>query len=382
MRILKKISALPFFSNSFNIVPEAVSTDIEKSALKEAYKNYFYIGVALSLDQILGKEPKTIEVLEKHFNSITPENILKWEEVHPELNRYNFEAVDRFVALGEKFKMHIIGHTLVWHLQTPDWVFRDEAGNLLNREALLQRMKDHIFTVVGRYKGRIRGWDVVNEAIAENGQLRKSKWFEIIGEDFIVKAFEYAHQADPDAELYYNEYDYEIKPKCEGVIRLIKTLKSKGVHLDGVGIQGHWFIEWPDIKDIESYIEALSSLDVNLMVTELDISALPFYAVDSKVVDISSFNNELQKKHNPYPDFLPVVAQINLANRYADLFKMFLKHKEKFSRVTFWAVHDEQSWRNYIPIKGRTDHPMLFDRNCRPKPALDAVIKSAQEWKK
>ncbi len=380
MRILEKISALPF-SNLHKLVPEGINGSFGRPALKEAFKNDFYIGAALSLDQILGKEPKSMEVVEKHFNSITPENILKWEEVHPELDRYNFEPVDRFVALGEKNKMHIIGHTLVWHLQTPDWVFQDQAGNPLNREALLERMKDHIFTIVGRYKGRIHGWDVVNEAVSDDGQLRKSKWFEILGEDFIIKAFEFAHQADPDAELYYNEYDYEIQPKCEGVIRLIKTLKSKDVHLDGVGIQGHWFKDWPPIGDIENYILPLSKLNIDLMITELDVSALPFYAVDSKVVDISSFNAELQKKHNPYPDALPDSVQTELANRYAELFSMFLKHRDKISRVTFWAVHDKQSWRNYVPIRGRTDHPMLFDRNCKPKPALDAIIKAANAGK-
>jgi endo-1,4-beta-xylanase len=381
MRILKKVSPFHSFSISHRLVPEVVSSSVKELTLKETFNKDFYIGAALSLEQILGKEPKTIELIEKHFNSITPENILKWEEVHPEPDRYNFEPVDRFVAFGEKNKMHMIGHTLVWHMQTPDWVFRDQAGNPLNREALLARMKDHIFTIVGRYKGRIHGWDVVNEAVAQDGQLRNSKWLEIIGEDYIVKAFEYAHQADPDAGLYYNEYDYEIKPKCEGVIRLIKNLKSNGVHLDGAGIQGHWFIEWPDIGDIENYIIALSKLDVNLMITELDVSALPFYAVDSQVVDITSFNPELQKKHNPYPDILPESAQANLANRYAELFSLFLKYRSQISRVTLWAVHDAQSWRNYIPIRGRTDHPMLFDRNCRPKPALYEIIKVAQSRK-
>ena len=170
-------------------------------ALKDIFKDDFYIGVALSLDQISGKEPDAIAVVEKHFNSITPENILKWEEVHPERNRYNFEAADRYVAFGEQHKMDIVGHTLVWYQQTPDWVFQDESGKPLTREALLERMKDHIFTVMGRYKGRIHGWDVVNEAIMEDGSFRKCKWLEIIGEDYVLKAFEYARQADPDAQL-------------------------------------------------------------------------------------------------------------------------------------------------------------------------------------
>ena len=229
MNLYKKISAFPLFSKSDEIVPK-VDNNAEKSTLKNVFKNHFHIGVALSQDQISGKEPKTLEIVEKHFNSITPENILKWEEVHPEPSRYNFEAVDRFVEFGEKNKMHIVGHTLVWFYQTPDWVFQDETGKSLSREALLERMKDHIFTIMSRYKGRIHGWDVVNEAISQDGEFRKSKWFEILGEDHIIKAFEYAHQADPDAELYYNEYDYEIKPKCEGVVKLIKDLQSKGVH--------------------------------------------------------------------------------------------------------------------------------------------------------
>ena len=381
MGFLKKISAFPLFSSSDKRVSKVTDSNIENAALKDAFKNNFYIGVALSLDQILGKEPKTIEIVEKHFNSITPENILKWEEVHPEPNRYNFEAVDRFVEFGEKNKMHIIGHTLVWFHQTPDWVFQDEAGKSLSRDALLERMKDHIFRVMGRYKGRIHGWDVVNEAISQDGQFRKSKWFEILGEDHIIKAFEYAHQADPDAELYYNEYDFEIKSKCEGVIRLIKNLQSKGIRLEGIGIQGHWFLDYPNIEDIENYVLALSDLGVNLMITELDVSALPFYPVDSQAVDISSFDTELRKKYNPYTHDLPESVQQDLANRYAGLFSLFLKHREKFSRVTFWAVHDRQSWRNYLPIRGRTDYPMLFDRNCKPKPALDAIIKIANVGK-
>lgn len=346
----------------------------ELPALKDGFDGRFHVGVALSLDQISGSEPVAIAVVEKHFNSITPENILKWEEVHPEPGKYNFGPADRYVAFGQKHKMHIVGHTLVWHAQTPDWVFQDEAGKPLDRDALLGRMKDHISTVVGRYRDRIHGWDVVNEAIASDGQLRKSKWLEIIGEDYILKAFEYARQADPGAQLYYNEYDYEIKPKCAGVIRLIKDLQSKGVRLDGIGIQGHWFLGSPGIEEIESYVSALSTLGVRLMVTEMDVSALPYYPVDSPVVELSSFDSETQKELNPYPNALPDSVEKDLARRYADLFSLFHKHREKFSRITFWAVHDGQSWRSYMPIKGRTDYPMLFDRHCKPKPAFGAVV--------
>ena len=165
--------------------------------LKDVFKDDFYMGAALNLGQISGNDPKAIALVKRHFNSITPENILKWEEVHPEPNRYHFEAVDRFVAFGEMNKMHIIGHTLVWFHQTPDWVFQNESGQLVDRKILLERMKEHIFKVMERYKGRIHGWDVVNEAIVPDGQFRKCKWLDIIGEDYVLKAFEYARQADP-----------------------------------------------------------------------------------------------------------------------------------------------------------------------------------------
>jgi endo-1,4-beta-xylanase len=370
-----QMSKPSFFSKVHTTATANNAEYTDQFSLKDVFKHDFYIGVALSLNQISGKEPDAIALVEKHFNSISPENILKWEEVHPEPNRYNFEAADRYVALGEKHKMHTIGHTLVWFHQTPDWVFQDESGKSLSREALLERMKDHIVTVMGRYKGRIHGWDVVNEAIMSDGQLRQNKWLEIIGEDYVLKAFEYARQVDPNAELYYNEYDFEHQSKCEGVIRLIKNLQSKGVRIDGVGIQGHWFLDYPRIEEIESYILTLSNLGIKLMITELDVGVLPYYPIDSQLVDISSFDLETQQKYNPYPDDLPDSVQKELADRYAELFSLFFKHRDKFSRVTFWAVHDDQSWRNYIPITGRIDYPMLFDRHFKPKPAFDALAK-------
>jgi endo-1,4-beta-xylanase len=347
-------------------------------ALKDVFRNDFHVGVALGLDQISGNEPKAISIVERHFDSITPENILKWEEVHPEPNKYRFEAADRYVAFGEKHKMHIIGHTLVWFHQTPDWVFQDESGKPIGREALLERMRDHVSTVMGRYRGRIHAWDVVNEAIAPDGQLRKCKWLDIIGEDYIRRAFEFARQADPGALLYYNDYDLERQSKREGVIRLIRDLQKKGIRVDGVGTQGHWFLDSPSLDDIETSIVALSELGIKVMVTELDIGVLPFYPLDSKVIDLSSLDPELQKKHNPYPNGLPGSVEKDFANRYAELFSLFRKHREKLGRVTFWAVHDGQSWRSYIPIRGRTEYPMLFDRQCKPKPALDAIVRAAQ----
>jgi len=350
---------------------------IYRSSLKELFASDFLVGAALNLDQITGSDPKVTAIIEKHFNSISPENILKWEEVHPEPDRYDFTAADQYVAFGEKHQMQIIGHTLIWFHQTPDWVFEDKAGKPLSREALLGRMRDHILTVMGRYKGRIHGWDVVNEAIMQDGTFRKCKWLEIIGEDYIRKAFEYARAADPDAQLYYNEYDTEHQSKRDAVIRLIQNLQADGVRIDGVGTQGHWFLDYPTLDEIEKSILELSRLNIPQMITELDIGVLPFYPVDSKMVDISTFDPETQKKYNPYPNGLPDSVQKNQANRYSKLFALFHKHRDKISRITFWAVHDKQSWRSYLPIRGRVDYPTLFDRQYRPKPALDAILKIA-----
>ena len=347
--------------------------------LKDAFQNHFYIGAALNVDQICGREPEAMDLVARHFNSITPENIMKWEEIHPEPGKYNFDAADQYVAFGEKHGMHIIAHALVWFHQTPEWVFEDESGNPLSREALLERMKDHIFTMMGRYRGRIHGWDVVNEAIMKDGSFRQCKWLEIIGEDYVQKAFEFAREADPDAELYYNEYDYEFGPKTEGVIALVKNLQASGIRIDGIGIQGHWFLDYPNMDVVEGYVKALSQLGVPLMGTELDVGVLPFYPIDSQVVPLSSFDAEKQKELNPYPDVLPESVQNKLSKRYADFFTFFMKHRNLFSRITFWAVHDNQSWRNYWPINGRTDYPMLFDKHCQPKPALDAVIQTARQ---
>jgi endo-1,4-beta-xylanase len=350
----------------------------DRIALKDAYKDDFFVGAALSADQILGREPKAMALVEEHFSSITPENVLKWEVVHPEPGRYDFEAPDRYVAFGEERGMHIIGHTLVWHHQTPPWVFEDAAGKPLSREALLERMKDHIFTVMGHYRGRIHGWDVVNEAILVDGSVRNSKWREIIGDDYVLKAFEFAHEADPSAELYYNEFDFEYRPKLEGVMRLIEDLKAKGAKVDGLGIQGHWFLDFPRLDELEAYVTKLAELKVKLMITELDIGVLPFCHFDVPRSDIASYDAAERKELNPYPNGLPEAAEREQAKRYAELFAFFKKHRDKFGRVTLWGVHDSQTWRSYIPIEGRTEYPLLFDGHCRPKLALDALIEAAK----
>lgn len=347
--------------------------DPAETSLKKVFKNDFYIGAALNGNQVSGKDPKATAITEQHFNSISPENLLKWESVHPAPDKYNFAPVDAYVAFGDKHDMFIIGHNLVWHNQTPDWVFEDGKGNAASKEVLQQRMADHINTVAGRYKGKINGWDVVNEALNDDGTLRESKWFNIIGEEYLADAFRLAHEADPKAELYYNDYNLWKPAKRDGAIRLVRNLQEKGLQVDGIGMQGHWGLESPSISQIEESVIAFSKLG-KVVITELDIDVLPNPSNRNGADIDATFASD--EKYNIYKNGLPDDVQQQLAQRYADIFALFHKHRDKISRVTFWGVTDADSWLNDWPMKGRTSHPLLFDRNHQPKPALKAIINS------
>ena len=342
--------------------------------LKHAFKDYFLIGTALNNDQVMGVDRLSANLAIQQFNSITNENSLKWERVHPEPDRYNFTPVDSFVAFGEKNGMFIVGHTLVWHNQTPDWVFEDTAGNPASREVLLARMKEHIQTVVGRYKGRIHGWDVVNEPLEDDGQLRQTKWMQIIGADYIEKAFEWAHETDPDAELYINDFNMWKPGKVAGVIRLINDLRAKDIKVNGIGLQGHWGLDYPLLEELEECFASYSTLDVPLMVTELEMDILP--RPDNYTGAEITRSIAMGEKMNPYPDSLPDSMQKMLANRYADFFRIFGRYHQHISRITFWGVYDGQSWRNNWPIPGRSAYPLLFDDQLKPKPAFYSVIRT------
>jgi endo-1,4-beta-xylanase len=345
------------------------------ASLKGAYKNDFLIGTAINAGQITGQDSRGDAIVETQFSSITPENALKWESVHPQPDVYDFDLTDKYVAFGEKHHMFIVGHCLVWHSQVPEWVFHDDQGKLLNREALLKRMRDHIQTVVGRYKGRINSWDVVNEALDEDGSLRPSPWLKIIGPDYIEKAFQYAHEADPQAQLTYNDYSLENEPKRKGVLALVAKLKSEGIPITSVGLQGHNSLDWPSLEDEDATITALGKLGVKVVITELDIDVLPR---DPKMFSADvSLKLQQDPKMNPYTKGLPPAAQQELAKRYAGLFGVYLKHRDTVSRVTFWGVTDADSWMNDWPIKGRTSYPLLFDRGGQPKPAFQTVIQAA-----
>ena len=346
------------------------SAPLPQPALKDAFNVSFRIGAAINRSQFYDEDPRGVPIIKAQFNSITPENILKWEFVHPKADAYDFEAPDRYVRFGESNHMHIIGHTLIWHSQTPRWVFQDAKGNPVDRDTLLARMRDHIHTVVGRYQGRIKGWDVVNEALYDNGTLRQSPWMRIIGEDYIAKAFEYAHEADPSAQLHYNDYSLEDEPKRKGAIALIQKLKAQGVPITAIGLQDHVKLDWPSPEQEDETLTELSRLGLKLMITELDVDVVPA-TQHNRSADIAA-NTQGAIGQNPYTNGLPEAVQQTLARRYADLFRVYLKHRAEIDRVTFWGVTDGDSWLN---SRGRVNHPLLFDRDGKPKPAFDAVIK-------
>lgn len=349
------------------------------ATLKDAFRGAFRVGAALNSDQFFERDARGAALVKAQFNTITAENALKWEHVHPRPNTYDFAASDQYVAFGEKNGMFLVGHTLVWHNQTPRWVFEDASGKPVGRDTLLARMRDHIQTVVGRYKGRIKGWDVVNEALNEDGTLRRSPWLTIIGDDYIVKAFEYAHEADPAAELYYNDYSVENAAKRNGAVQLITKLKAQGVPVAAIGLQGHDKMDWPTPAQQDSTIVALAKLGVKVNITELDVDVLP-PAVQNRTADVS-MRAQQDPRTNPYASGLPDSVQRALAARYASLFQVFLAHRDVIDRVTFWGVGDGDSWLNNWPVPGRVSYPLLFDRQDSPKPAFDAVIRTARQMR-
>ena len=339
--------------------------------LSAAFAGAFLVGAALNAEQFSGRDTLGAALVTAQFNAITPENALKWESLHPRPGTYDFTAADQYVAFGERNRMFIVGHTLIWHKKTPRWVFQDSSGQPVSRDTLLERLRDHIQTVVGRFRGRIRGWDVVNEALNEDGTLRPTPWLTIIGADYLAQAFRFAHQADPDAELYYNDYALENAPKRRGALDLVRRLRAEGVPVTGVGLQGHNRMDWPTPAQQDTTIAAFAALGVRVMITELDIDVLP--RRDRPAAD-SGLPAVAPSDLNPYRDALPDSVQRALAQRYAELFAVYLRHAHDISRVTFWGVADGDSWLNNWPVRGRTSYPLLFDRQRRPKPAFDAVL--------
>jgi endo-1,4-beta-xylanase len=338
--------------------------------LSNNFNKDFFIGVALNENQILEKDKRGVSIIKEEFNTISPENCMKWESLQPKSGVFNFNLADKYVAFGKQNNMHIVGHTLVWHSQLP--AFMKEVQDSLTMSNHIQK---HIETVVKRYKGKVDTWDVVNEALNHDGTLRQSLFLKVIGKTYLEQAFKLAEKYDPTANLVYNDFSLCNPKKREGAVRLVKQLKKSGAKINGIGMQAHWKMDKPSIEEIENSIIAYSELGLKVSFSELDISVLPN---PRKLVGAEinqNFDNYVgDKKMNPYPTELPDSVQSILAKRYEDIFKLFLKHKDKIERVTFWGVSDRDSWLNDFPINKRTNYPLLFDRNYQPKKAYNSIL--------
>ncbi len=336
------------------------SKKVSYQTLKDAYKKYFPIGVAVAVRNLHGDEAQLIK---QQFNSITAENAMKMGAIQPKENVFNWKDADSIVSFAVKNGIKIRGHNLCWHEQTPEWIFKGDDGREVTKSVLLQRLKTHITAVVKRYKGKIYAWDVVNEAIDDDPKnyLRNSKWYQICGEDFIIKAFEYAHAADASAKLYYNDYNTERPEKREQIYRLLKSLKDRGVPVDGVGLQAHWSLQEPTEDELRSAIKRYSSLGLKIQITELDLSVYPWEI------------NKRSKKPDESDVFTPALENKQAA-KYAMVFKVFRENKNVINSVTFWNISDRYSWLNEYPVMGRKNYPLLFDRNLQPKKAYHEVV--------
>jgi len=350
------------------------------TTLKDAFKDAFVVGSAVNDAIVSGRDAASQELLLRQFSSITAENVLKAGVVNPRPGVFNFAPADAFVEFGEKHHLSIVGHTLVWHNQTPAWFFQDAAGAPNTSAAQIERMRQHIEAVAGRYKGRIHAWDVVNEVIDNDGSYRKTTWVEAVGngDELVKAAFRFASEHAPGAELYYNDFNAWRPAKRDGIVRMVKMLKAAGIRIDGVGMQGHWGLNYPKTEYIEAAIDAFAALGVKVMITELDVDVLPLTRegqVTGTVMSDPQFQLEEFKAYlDPYRNGLPPEVEQQVTDRWTELFRIFYGRRDKIDRVTLWGVHDGLSWKNNYPVPGRMNYPLLFRRDRQPRPAFQGVL--------
>ncbi|TYP76828.1 endo-1,4-beta-xylanase [Paenibacillus methanolicus] len=352
---------LAFYVDDVSIerAADPVPIEIEKDIpnLKDVFADDFLLGSALLVNEIQDPNGPDAQLLQKHFNSLTAGNELKWDATEPQEGQFDFTRADKIVDFATANSIASRGHTLIWHSQTPNWVFYDAEGKLASKELLFARMKKHIETVVGRYKGEIYAWDVVNEVLEpgdkQPGGLRNSLWYQIAGEEFIEKAFVYAHEADPDAKLFINDYNTNMPEKRQNLYDLIKRLKTKGIPVDGVGHQTHIGIEYPTVQEIDDQFQAFRDLGIEQQVTELDMSV---YTNDA----------------DAYETF-PLELQLKQAKRYKEIFDVFKKHADQLTAVIFWGKDDLNTWLRTFPVT-RNNWPLLFDERLQAKYAYWAIV--------
>jgi endo-1,4-beta-xylanase len=356
----------------------------EAATLKDAYRDAFLIGSALNSDIVSGTDSAAQRIVIREFNTITAENVMKHATINPQPDVFDFKPADEFVQFGKTHGMTIIGHTLVWHNSTPAWFFLDDAGKPNTPAAQLERLRKYIEVVATRYVGAVHGWDVVNEVIADDGSYRPTTWVKAIGNgDTLIKyAFKFAEQYAPGTELYYNDFNTFRPTKRDGIVRLVRMLKKEGIRIDGVGMQGHWGLNYPRTEYIEAAIDSFAATGVKVMITELDVDVLPLtregQVIGQSLSEPQFQNEEFKLFLDPYARGLPDSVQRALTDRYSQLFDIFFRKRDKIDRVTLWGVHDSMSWKNDYPVPGRTNYPLLFDRDRKPKPAFDAVLRVPQ----
>ncbi len=352
-----------------------LSLSAQTNTLRGAFAGKFSIGAAVNVTQVHSPSPAMEKLIRTQFDCLVAENCMKGEVISPAEGQWNFRDADRLVELCQKNKQDCYGHCLVWHSQPPTWFFHHSDGTRWTRDEAIHYMRNHIQNVVGRYKGRIKAWDVVNEALNDNGTLRLTPWLEIIGEDYFEIAFKAAHAADPEAQLFYNDFSMHLPAKRDAAIQLVKRLRAKGCRVDGVGMQSHVSFD-TDLVEYEKTIQALADAGCKVMITELDLSVLP-WPEGNQGANIDA-NFAYQESLNPFKNGISKDMQRKQDAFYERLFDIYLRHADAITRVNFWGVSDADSWKNDWPMPGRTDYPLAFDRKLQPKPFVKALIKKAK----
>ncbi len=340
--------------------------------MRDAFKDDFLVGTALNMWQVRHGSDEFWNLVRTQYSAIVAENCMKSEVLQPAEGIFNFQDADELVRYAQENGQKMTGHCLIWHSQTPSWFFHNDKGVLVDRETMIERMRKHIYTVVGHFKGKVIGWDVVNEAIEGDGSFRNSNFYKIIGEDYIRLAFQFAHEADPDAELYYNDFSMSDKAKREAVIKLVRDIKSHGLRIDAIGMQSHLGLD-TDLKEYEKSIEAYAAEGVKVMATELEVSVLPWPS-SQQTAEIST-NFAYQEQLNPFKNGITAKKQAEQDDFMVRLFKIYKKHSKDISRITFWGVSDGDSWKNDFPIHGRTDYSLPFGRDLKAKPWVEKITK-------
>lgn len=361
------------------LLASAVSASDGAVGLGTLFSGDFKLGTALSNTTLLAQNPGLESLVAREFSAITAENAMKWEEIHPQADTWDWQRADHFVDFGHRHQMYTIGHTLVWHSQMPEAVFVDGHGRLRPATDVTKTMEAHIATLAGRYRGKIQAWDVVNEAVTDDGEWRKSHWYNTLGEEYFSRAFHLAREVDPQAELLYNDYNMTSPAKRDFALAQIAKFRKRGMPIHGVGMQAHVHLSEPSIAQLEASIETIAAAGLDVHITELDVDVLP-KAYDYMGAEIST-NFEYSDELNPFPELLPQKVADELAARYESLFKLFLKHRDKIRRVSFWGTTDGESWKNDWPVVGRTNYPLIFDRNGEPKKAYRSVAALRSERK-